>query len=81
MSTERRTPSRRRVLKGAKISSHQLGTSTDCTVRNLSDKGAQLIVTSSIGVPQAFELVMADKTIRHCRVAWRTMIKVGITFV
>jgi len=77
---ERRNGGRRRVLKGAKISTRHLGTSTDCTVRNLSEKGALLIVTSSVGVPNEFDLVLSDQTIRHCRATWRTGDKIGVLF-
>ena len=80
MSEQRQAP-RRKVLKGAKISSHHLGTSTDCTVRNLSETGAQLSVVSSVGIPDEFELVFSDGQIKRCRVAWRTIQKIGISFL
>jgi hypothetical protein len=49
-------------------------------VRNLSEKGALLIVTSSVGVPNEFDLVLSDQTIKHCRATWRTGDKIGILF-
>jgi hypothetical protein len=80
--TEKRQGSRRRVLKGGKISFHQLGTSTDCTVRNLSQLGACLIVTSPVGIPDEFDLVMdSDKTPRRCRVEWRSANQIGVSFL
>jgi hypothetical protein len=74
---EKRTPE---GSKGAKISTRRLGTSTDCTVRNLSEEGELLIGTSSAGVPNEFELVLSDQTIRRSRATWRTGDKIGVVF-
>ena len=63
----------------AKISTRRLGTSTDCTVRNLSEKGALLLIVTS-SVPNEFDLVLSDQTIKHCRATWRTGDKIGILF-
>jgi hypothetical protein len=38
----------------------RLGTSTDCTVRSLSNDGASLFVTSQVGISDAFDLMFAD---------------------
>jgi hypothetical protein len=79
-TNNRRTP-RHRVLKGAKISFHQLGTSTACTVRNLSDSGACLLVESQAGIPNDFDLVLdSSKAVKHCRVQWRVGRKIGVSF-
>jgi hypothetical protein len=80
-ATNNRRAPRHRVLKGAKISFHQLGTSTDCTIRNLSDTGACLIVESQAGIPNDFDLVLdSSKTVKHCRVQWRSTNKIGVSF-
>lgn len=79
--TDKRRAARHRVLKGGKISFHHLGTSTDCTVRNLSDTGACLIVTSQIGIPNEFDLLIeSGHAVRPCRVAWRSGNKIGVSF-
>jgi PilZ domain len=76
-----RRASRHRVLKGAKISFHQLGTSTDCTIRNMSDTGACLAVESQVGIPNDFDLVLdSSKTVKHCHVQWRSNNKIGVSF-
>jgi hypothetical protein len=76
----RRAP-RHKVLKGAKISFHQLMTSTDCTVRNLSDTGACLVVNSQVGVPDDFDLVLdSDHSVKRCHVEWRAGTKIGVSF-
>ena len=77
---ERRASPRRRVLKGGTISFHQLGTSTDCVVRNVSDGGACLSVASTVGVPRTFRLIIGDHSIRPCRVIWHTADRLGVAF-
>ena len=52
----------------------------DCTVSNLSDRGARLKVESPIGIPDSFELMHEDATVRHCRVAWRKATQIGVNF-
>jgi hypothetical protein len=80
-ATDHRVAPRRKVLKGAKISFHQLGTSTDCTVRNLSDTGACLLVESQLGIPNDFDLVLdSDHSVKHCHVEWRAGNKLGVSF-
>jgi hypothetical protein len=78
--TNKRQGARRRVLKGGKISFHQLGTSTDCTIRNMSDLGACLVITSPVGIPDEFDLDR-DKTRRRCRVEWRSANQIGVSFL
>jgi hypothetical protein len=80
--TGKRQGPRRRVLKGGKISFHQLRTSTACTIRNVSELGACLVVTGPIGIPDEFDLVMdSDKTSRRCRVEWRSANQLGVSFL
>ena len=54
MDDEHRTTTRHRVLKGGRIQFG--GGSIDCTVRNVSDTGAALDVTSPVGIPTEFVL-------------------------
>lgn len=80
MNDKRRAP-RSRVLRGGVISFRHLGTTIDCTVRNLSKTGACLIVASPVGIPNEFELVLdRDKVPRTCRVAWRAADRIGVEF-
>jgi PilZ domain-containing protein len=70
---------RHRVLKAGTISFGGAGIS--CTIRNLSDTGAALEVTSPIGIPQEFILLVeADHSSRQCRVVWRKEHRIGVTF-
>lgn len=78
---DKRQVQRARVLQGGVISFHQLGTTIDCTVRNLSKTGACLMVTSPVGIPNEFMLVLdRDKMPRRCRLAWRAADRIGIAF-
>jgi PilZ domain len=77
MDEEHRIANRHRVLKGGRI--HFGGGSIDCTVRNISEAGAALDVTSPLGIPAEFTLV-TDGEQRHCRVIWRKEKRIGVTF-
>ena len=77
---ERRKAARHRVLKGAHIVFKGHGAAIDCTVRNLSDGGACLKVESPIGIPDTFDLVLDDASIRPCRVTWRKATQIGVEF-
>lgn len=79
--TERRIAPRRRLLKGGYIVFNDGHSTIDCRVRNLSETGARLEVASVIGVPDRFDLVLADKSARRpCRLVWRSPGAVGVAF-
>ena len=78
---DKRSNRRRRVLLGARISYRGLGTSTECRVRDLSDTGACLVVASPVGIPDTFDLVFADGTVKPCKIEWRKAEKIGVSFV
>lgn len=50
-ATQRRRISRRRVFKGAQISFRGLRAAIDCTIHDILELGARLVVESPIGVP------------------------------
>ncbi len=77
---ERRRKARRHVLKGARISFKGHFTAIDCTVRNLSSAGASLNVASPIGIPDTFDLVLDDASVRPCLVTWRKATRIGVVF-
>jgi len=78
---DKRKTRRRRVLLGARISFRGLGTSTECRVRDLSDTGACLVIASPVGIPNIFDLVLADGAVRRCKVEWRKAEKIGVSFL
>jgi hypothetical protein len=62
MDETRRVP-RRRVLKAGSITFG--GGAIDCVVRNLSATGAALEVTSLVGIPHQFALIVAADKIQY----------------
>jgi hypothetical protein len=73
-----------RVLKRAHITFKGHAAAIDCTVRNLSDRGACLKVESPIGIPDSFDLVLdhasAHTSVRNSRVTWRKATQIGVEF-
>ncbi|MGI8568670.1 MAG: PilZ domain-containing protein [Methylocella sp.] len=77
---EHRHAARHRALKGARIVFKGRAATIDCVVRNLSDRGACLNMESPIGIPDSFDLVLDDASVRHCRVTWRKATQIGVEF-
>jgi len=78
---ERRRSSRRRAYLGARASCEQLGTSDACVVRNLSEGGAQLVLSGSTLMPDAFDLALRDSgEARRVRVVWRDGRRLGVAY-
>jgi len=74
-----RVAARHRVLKAGTIEFSGGGLS--CMVRNISSSGAALDVTSPIGIPERFTLVvLADGLHMPCHVVWRKEKRIGIAF-
>ena len=60
---------------------HERVSKCSATVRNLSKIGARLMVTSPVGIPNEFELVLdRDRVARRCRVVWRKADRIGLEF-
>lgn len=81
MHEDNRDAQRHRTLKGGRIVVNDGFSTFDCTIRNLSETGAKLVVTSSLGIPERFELAMLDGRKFACAVAWRTETEIGVRFV
>ncbi len=76
---EHRVSPRHRVLKAGTIEFG--GGAIDCTIRNLSERGAALEVASPVGIPDQFDLViLAEHLHRCCRVIWRKEKRIGVAF-
>jgi hypothetical protein len=76
---EKRSAPRHKVLKGGTIAFG--GNGIECTVRNLSSRGAALDVANPVGVPPSFVLLIeADQFIRRCRPVWSTDKRIGVEF-
>ena len=78
---ERKRYPRLRALKSGKIVFDRRNCVIDCMVRNLSAGGACLVLPSTVGIPDRFDLVIRTETYpRSCRVAWKDDTRVGVTF-
>lgn len=77
---ERRIASRRRTLKSGAIEFG--GVSFSCVVRNISDTGANLEVTSCFGSQRHCDLMIdGEKQKRSCIVVWSTQTRIGVRFL
>lgn len=80
-SEERRRMPRQRTLKSARIVIDPNAPVLDCIVRNLSPRGALLLVPS-LAVPDRFDLVFTASRARYtCKVVWRAPDRVGVEFI
>ena len=81
VEVERRKVPRHRTLKAGMIAFNRAAT-IECRVRNLSPVGACLDVTSQIGIPEEFTLVVEHEQLRKkCRVIWRNPTRLGVEFL
>ena len=77
---EGRTDHRKRTFIGAKILLKGGASVLDCVVKDLSDGGARLRVDGAVAVPEEFDLKLSDSRSFHCRVVWRRLEAVGVSF-
>ena len=78
---QKRDASRQRTLKSGRIVFNDKSSVIDCTIRNLSARGACLEVTSTLGVPASFDLLVdADGSTRRCGIVWKAGNRLGISF-
>ena len=74
---ERRRARRTSVYKCAKISVN--GSLRDCVVRDISSLGARLALISTSYIPDQVSLTFDEaRTLRACRVAWRSATEIGV---
>ncbi len=76
-----RIAQRQKVLKSGKILVPGNLSVVDCTIRDISESGARLVVGDQMAVPGEFRfVVLMDNTIRDAKVVWRRGGLIGITF-
>jgi hypothetical protein len=76
---ERRTSIRHPRYKTASIVFNRLGSVYTCTLRNISERGACVVVEKDMFVPAEFKL-MAEGHMRTCAIAWRRPDRIGIRY-
>jgi hypothetical protein len=78
---DQRAEPRGRTLKRGLIVFHNGSSVFDCTVKNLSLRGAKLLFGESAGVPNHFDLaIRPNRARRPCTVRWRNETALGISF-
>ena len=81
-TSDRRIDARKRVLKRGQILVPSLGAVIDCTVRNLSSRGAAVRIDAPFVPPSEFELAIAsDGTTRRVRVRWQVGTDLGVEYI
>ena len=87
MSTpNRKVPDHRRSLRiptnaPAMIAFNGGRSRVACVIRNISEGGAKLEVERLVrDIPQTFDLLVPGRPARACRVVWRALKELGISF-
>ena len=80
MLLERRLAPRRNASIAASIVYNGGRGVKPCVVRNLSESGAKLEVSSVVGIPNSFDLLVPGHRPQHCRVAWRALKEIGVAY-
>ena len=76
---DQRSAARHRILRAAMIEFG--GNTIPCMVRNMSDAGAMLDVTTTAEIPELFTLTAkADGNRTLCRLVWRNTKRIGVAF-
>ena len=79
---EHRSARRKHALKGARIIFNHGSSSFSCTIRDLSDGGAKLVVNSMVAIPSTFDLRFDDgSSPQHCSVQWTSGTAIGVRFM
>ena len=79
MHDERRLHPRTRIFRAAQLfgPAHLC----HCIVRDISMGGAGLIMSNTSSIPDTFDLSFdGARTLRPCRVVWRTTTEIGLQF-
>ena len=76
---EKRATPRRRVLKTAFIVLSEKAPKLECAVKNISETGAMLQVSTTLGIPHRFDLIIEGEK-HHCHSVWRTETSIGVEF-
>ena len=74
---------RREFHYAARILSGPQDPARRCTIADISETGARLVLDSDDGLPERFFLLLSlnGGARRHCRVVWRNGASVGVEFV
>jgi hypothetical protein len=77
----RREEYRRTVLKGARIIFNERQSTLSCRVRDMTDSGARLDLSTQQLLPHEFELQVSGSPVRRCGLRWAHGNFVGVSFL
>lgn len=78
---ENRKAQRKKLLKTGLICYNQRHTVLPCTVREVSETGAKLLISDPTVIPDKFELnIELDGLWADCDVVWKTQSSIGVAF-
>jgi hypothetical protein len=81
MSQEQRRQPRLRVLLKGRIQFNNSSSSIDCLVRDMSAKGARLVLSETATLPEKFDLFIPQKERTYrATLCWRREDSVGVNF-
>ena len=79
---ERRLSARNRTFLGGQIIFNQRQSTLDCTIKNLSEDGALIVLSDAVVTPLLFELYLPlRREHRLVRSRWRDGARQGVAFV
>jgi PilZ domain len=79
---EKRTSTRRRVLKGAVAAFNGRYSTYSCLVRDISETGCKLAIDDALQLPEFFDLIIDVDAIQvACQVKRRSRTELGVVFV
>jgi PilZ domain len=80
MDDKRKFP-RRRVLKEGKIVFADGLRVIDCTIRDMSEEGARLLIANTVGLPDTFQLYEKSSGLLYpASIVWRQSNAIGVHF-
>jgi hypothetical protein len=71
---------RKRTFLGAKILFNDRRSVIDCLVKDMSEGGARLSLDGVAAIPEDFELSLSDGRAFRCKVRWRRINSIGVSF-
>ncbi len=79
--TELRRKPRRQFHYRAKILTDEKGSPRACSIADISQTGARIVLASDEELPQRFLLLLSSQGARRiCRLVWRRGLTVGVEF-
>ena len=80
-SSDRRRSERKKVLRGAKIIYNGGHCTLDCSIVDLSETGACLVLPTLVPLPENITLMLDDERKRPAEIVWSASNRLGVRFL